>query len=323
MKIQRRRFLRLAVGAVTVPAMMRTAFALDYPTRSVRVVVGFPAGIGPDIVGRIMGQWLSDRLGQQFIVENRTGASSNIGTEFVAKAPPDGYMLLVATSTNAVNASTYKHLNFNFVRDLTPVGFIGSVPFVMVVPSSFPAKTVPEFIAYAKASPGKINMASQGNGTSPHVAGELFKIMSGVDLTHVPYRGNSIPDLLAGQVQVYFSPMSQVIQYIRDGQLHALAVTTAVAAEALPNVPTLREYVPGYTASGWYGVCAPTGTPANIIDKLNKELSAGSADPSVRARLIPLGVDPKAMTPAEFGTFIAEETDKWAKVVAFANITAD
>jgi tripartite-type tricarboxylate transporter receptor subunit TctC len=319
----RRQFLHLAAGAAALPAASQFAFALDYPTRPVRVVVGFPAGIGPDIAGRLIGQWLSERLGQQFVIDNRTGAAGNIATEIVAKASPDGYTLLVAVSSNAVNAALYKNVNFNFARDLVPVAFIGSTPFVMVVTPSFPAKTLPEFITYAKANPGKINMASQGIGTTPHVSGEMLKMMSGIDLVHVPYRGNLVTDLLAGQVQVYFGPMPQVIGYVRSGQLRALGVTTSTRSDALPDVPTLGEFVPGYEASGWYGVCAPTRTPPDIIDKLNKEISAADADPGLQARLLTIGVVPKAMTPAEFGKFIADETEKWAKVIKFANIKPD
>jgi tripartite-type tricarboxylate transporter receptor subunit TctC len=319
----RRQFLHLAAGAAALPAASQFAFALDYPTRPVRVVVGFPAGIGPDIAGRLIGQWLSERLGQQFVIDNRTGAAGNIATEIVAKASPDGYTLLVAVSSNAVNAALYKNVNFNFARDLVPVAFIGSTPFVMVVTPSFPAKTLPEFITYAKANPGKINMASQGIGTAPHVSGEMLKMMSGIDLVHVPYRGNLVTDLLAGQVQVYFGPMPQVIGYVRSGQLRALGVTTSTRSDALPDVPTLGEFVPGYEASGWYGVCAPTRTPPDIIDKLNKEISAADADPGLQARLLTIGVVPKAMTPAEFGKFIADETEKWAKVIKFANIKPD
>lgn len=323
MELRRRQLLHLAAGAAAFPALARKAFALDYPTRPVHVIVGFPAGIGPDITGRLMGQWLSDRLGQQFIVDNRPGAASNIGTEIVAKAARDGYTLLVAVSTNSINATLYKNVNFNFTRDLVPVGFIGATPLVMVVTLSLPVKTVPEFIAYAKANPGKINMASQGVGTSPHVAGEMVKMMTGIDLVHVPYRTNVVPDLLSGQVQVYFSPMPQVIEYVKDNRLRALAVTTAARADALPDVPTLMEFVPGYEASGWYGICAPTGTPAGIIDRLNKGISAGDADPTLKARLIAVGVVPKAMTQAEFGKFIADEIDKWAKVIKFADIKAE
>jgi tripartite-type tricarboxylate transporter receptor subunit TctC len=323
MKFPRRDILRLAAGAVALPLTPGAAWALDYPTRPVRVIVGFPAGIGPDITGRLLSQWLSDHLGQQFIVDNRPGASSNIATEMVAKATPDGYTLLVTVSTNAINATFYKNLNFDFTKDIAPIGFIGATPFVMVVPPSFPAKTVPEFIAYAKANPGKINMASQGVGTSPHITGELLMMLTGIDLVHVPYRGNVVPDLLAGQVQLYFSPLPQVIQYVRNGGLRGLAVTSKTRSDALPDVPALAEFVPGYEASGWYGISAPTGTPAEIIDKLNHEMNAGLADPGVRAKLIAVGVVPQPMTPAEFKTFIATEIDKWAKVVKFADIKAE
>jgi tripartite-type tricarboxylate transporter receptor subunit TctC len=323
MTFQRRHFLSLVAGAAALPIASRAARALDYPTRPVRVIVGFPAGIGPDITGRLMSQWLSDHLGQQFIVDNRPGASSNIGTELVAKAPPDGYTLLVTASTNAINATFYKNLAFDFVKSLTPVGFIGATPFVMVVPPSFPAKTVPEFIAYAKANPGKINLASQGVGTSPHVAGEMLMMLTDIKLVHVPYRGNLVPDLLSGQVHLYFSPLPQVIQYVRDGRLRALAVTSAKRTDALPDVPALAEFVPGYEASGWYGMSAPAGTPAEIIAKLNKEMNAGLADPAVKGKLLAIGVVPNPMTPDEFRKFTGDEIDKWAKVVKFANIKAD
>jgi tripartite-type tricarboxylate transporter receptor subunit TctC len=323
MKFRRRDFLRFTAGAAALPAVPGAAWALDYPTRPVRVIVGFPAGIGPDITGRLMSQWLSDHLGQQFIVDNRPGASSNIATEMVAKATPDGYTLLVTVSTNAINATFYKNLNFDFTKDTMPVGFIGATPFVMVVPPSFPAKTFAEFIAYAKANPGKINMASQGVGTSPHVAGEMLMMLTGIDLVHVPYRGNLVSDLISGQVQLYFSPLPQVIGYIRDGRLRALAVTSTTRSEALPDVPALADFVPDYEASGWYGISAPAGTPAEIIDKLNKEMNAGLADPGVNAKLLAIGVVPKPMTPGEFGKFIDAEIDKWAKVVKFANIKAE
>ncbi len=323
MKFPRRDFLRLATGAAALSIAPRMARALDYPTRTVRVIVGFPAGIGPDITGRLMSQWLSDHLGQQFIVDNRPGASSNIATEMVAKAAPDGYTLLVTVSTNAINATFYKTLNFDFTKDIVPVGFIGATPFVMVVTPSLPAKTVPEFIAYAKANPGKINMASQGVGTSPHVAGEMLMMLTGINLVHVPYRSNLVPDLLSGQVQLYFSPLPQVIQYVRDGRLRALAVTSAARTDALPDVPALAEFVPGFEASGWYGISAPAGTPTDIIDMLNKQMNAGLADPGLKAKLVAIGVVPKPMTPAEFGKFIAAEIDKWAKVVKFADIKAE
>jgi tripartite-type tricarboxylate transporter receptor subunit TctC len=323
MKLPLRKFLHLAVGAAALPVVSRIASAQTYPTRPVHIVVPYPAGGAPDIIGRLVGQWLSERLGQQFIIDNRPGAASNIGTETVAKARPDGYTLLIAVSTNAVNASIYTNLNFNFVRDLTPVAGVGRTPFVMAFTPSFPAKTFPEFIAYAKANPGKINMASQGIGTTPHVCGELLEMMTGIDLIHVPYRGNLMPDLLAGQVQFYFSPMAAAIEYVRDGRLRALAVTTAARSEALPDIPTVGEFVPGYEASGWYGICAPTDTPAAIIDKLSPEIIAGVADPNLKARLLALGVEPRAMTPAEFGKFISAETEKWAKVIKFANIKAE
>jgi tripartite-type tricarboxylate transporter receptor subunit TctC len=323
MKLPRRHFLCLAAGAAALPIIPAAAWALDYPTRTVRVMVGFPAGIGPDITGRLMSQWFSDHLGQQFIVDNRPGAASNIATEIAAKAKPDGYTLLVTVSTTAINATFYKNLNFDFTKDMMPVGFIGATPLVMVVTPSLPAKTFPEFIAYAKANPGKINMGSQGVGSSPHVAGELLSMSTGINLVHVPYRGNLVPDLLSGQVQLFFGPLPQVIQFIRDGRLRALAVTSAGRAAALPDVPTLAEFVPGYEASGWYGISVPTGTPAEIIDKLNKEMNACLADPAMNAKLVAIGVIPKPMSPGEFGKFIADEIDKWAKVVKFANIKAE
>jgi tripartite-type tricarboxylate transporter receptor subunit TctC len=323
MTLPRRHFLGLVAGAATLPIAPYAAWALDYPTRPVRVIVGFPAGIGPDITGRLMSQWLSDHLGQQFVVDNRPGASSNIGTELAAKAAPDGYTLLVTVSTNAINATFYKNLAFEFTKDLVPVAFIGATPFVMVVPPSFPAKTVPEFIAYAKANPGKVNLASQGVGTSPHVAGEMLMMLTDIKLVHVPYRVNLVPDLLSGQVHIYFSPLPQVIQFVRDGRLRALAVTSAKRTEALPDVPALAEFVAGYEASGWYGMSTPANTPAEIIDKLNKEMNAGLDDPTVNGKLLAIGVEPKPMTPAEFGKFTAEEIDKWAKVVKFANIKAE
>ena len=322
MHLLRREFLQLAVATAALDASS-LAHAADYPSRPVRVIVGFPAGIGPDITGRLISQWWSDHLGQQFIVDNRPGASSNIGTEMVAKAAPDGYTLLVTVSTNAINATFYQNVNFDFRKDIVPVGFIGATPFVLVVTPSFPAKSVPEFIAYAKANPDKINMASQGVGTSPHVVGELLMMMTGVKLVHVPYRGNVVPDLMSGQVQMYFSPLPQVIEFVRDGRLRALAVTTAARSEALPDVPTLAEFVPGYEAAGWYGIGAPTGTPADIIDKLNKEMNAGLADPGVKSKLLAIGVVPNPMTPAQFGKFISSEIDKWAKVIKFADIKAE
>jgi tripartite-type tricarboxylate transporter receptor subunit TctC len=323
MKLPRRRFLHLAAAAAALPAFSRTASALDYPTRPVHIVVGYPPGISPDIIARLMGQWLSDRLGQQFVIDNRPGAANNIGTEIVARAQPDGYTLLIAVSGNAINATLYQNLNFNFARDIVPVASIGATPFVITVNPAFPAKTVPELIAYAKANPGKINVATAGVGTGPHVAGELFKMMTGVDLLHVPYRGNYMSDLLGGQVQLAFTPIAQSIEYIRDGKLHAVAVTTATRSDALPDVPAVGELVPGYAASGWYGICAPKDTPAAIIEKLNTEITAGVTDANMKARFLRLGVEPRSMTSGEFGKFIADETEKWAKVIKFAAMKAD
>ena len=300
--------------------MSRVAWAQTYPTRPVRLIVGVAAGGGTDIVARLISQWLSERLGQQFIVENRPGAGSNIATEVVVRAPPDGYTLLTVGAPAAINATLYyDKLNFNFIRDIAPVAGIMRGPLVMLVNPSFPAKTVPEFIAYAKANPGKINMASGGNGTTPHVTGELFKMMTGVDMVHVPYRGAgpAITDLLGGQVQVLFD---NPIEHIRAGRLRALAVTTTTRSEALPDIPTLGEFVPGYDASGWFGIGAPKDTPVQIIDRLNREINACLADPRMKARLTDLGGIVLSGSPADFGKHIAEETEKWAKVIKFAGI---
>ena len=323
MKFPRRQFLHLAAGAAALPAMSAIAFALDYPSRPVRFVVGFPAGSATDIVARLIAQSLSGRLGQQFIVDDRPGAGSNLAAEVVVRAEPDGYTLLQVASPNAINATLYDNLSFNFIRDIAPVASFGRSPFVMVVNPSFPARTVAEFIAYAKANPGKINMASSGNGSSAHVFGELFKAMAGVDLVHVPYRGSIFPDLLGGQVQVTFNPIPAVIGYIRAGELRALAVTSAARSEALPDIPTVGDFVPGYEASGFEGVGAPRNTPAEIVDKLNKEMNAVLADPKTKARLADLGDVSTSMTPDEFGKFIADETEKWAKVIRAANIKAE
>ena len=303
--------------------MSRIAWAETYPTRPVRVIVGQPAGTAADIIARLLGQWLSERLGQPFIVENRPGAGSNIGTEAVAHSPPDGYTLLLVLATNAINATLYENLNFNFIRDIAPVASIGGIPFVMVVNPSLPDKTVPEFHAYDKANPGKINMASPGNGTAPHVYGELFKAMAGVDLVHVPYRSNPLPDLLAGQVQVYFTAIPSSIGYIRTGALSALAVTTATRSELLPDIPTVGEFVLGYEASAWQGVGVPKNTPTEIIEKLNKGINAGLADANMKARLADLGAVPTPMTLSEFGKFIADETEKWGEVIQTAGIKAE
>jgi len=316
----RRQFLHLAAGAAAFPAVSRVAWAQVYPSRPARIVVPFPAGGGPDIIARLMGQGLSERLGQQFVIENRPGAASNIGTEIVVKAPPDGYTLLMVVATNTINATLYTNLNFNLIRDIAPVASIAGTSYGMLVNQSFPAKTVPEFIAYAKTNPGKINMASAGTGSGPHVVGELFKMMTGVDLIHIPYRGSYWPDLLAGQVQVAFAPMPSSTGYIQAGTLRALAVTSAMRSEALPNIPTVGEFVPEYEALGWYGLGAPKDTPAAIIDKLNHEINAALADPTMKGRLLALGAEPMPMTPADFGKFMSHETAKWAKVFKFAGI---
>ena len=320
MKLPRRQFLHLAVGAVALPAVSRFAWADTYPSRPVRFVVGFPAGNASDILARLTGQWLSERLAQNFVIDNRPGAGGSIGTEVVVVAPPDGYTLLLVVASHAMNAALYEKLNFNFIRDIAPVASICGNPYVMVVTPSFPAKTIPEFIAYAKSNPGKINMASAGIGGPTHVFGELFKAATGVDLVHVPYRSSFVPDLLVGQVQVVFAPITHLIAHIRSGKLRPLAVTTATRSEALPDIPTVAEFVPGYDAIGWYGIGAPKRTPAEIIDKLNKETNATLADPEFRSRLADLGAVPMSMAPAEFGKFIAEETEKWGKVIRLANI---
>ena len=325
MKLPRRQFIRLATGAVALPAIPRLASAQSYPSRPVRLIVGFPAGGSADIVARLIGQSLSERLGQPFIIENRPGAGSNIGTETVVRAPPDGYTLLMVSAANVTNATLYDNLNFNFIRDIAPVAFMDRVANVLEVNPSVPAKTVPEFIAYAKANPGKINMASGGTGSSQHVAGELFKMMAGVDLVHVPYRGvaPALTDLLAGQVQVLFDTVPASLPHIRAGKLRALAVTTAARSEALPDVPTVGDFVPGYEASSIHGIGAPRNTPADIIDRLNKEVNAALADPKFKARIADLGGIVAVGSPADFGKIIAEETEKWAKVVKFSGAKAE
>ena len=320
MKPTRRTFLHLTAGAVTLPAVSRIARAETYPTRPVHLIVAFAAGGTNDTVARSLGQALSERLGQRVIIENRTGAGSNIGTEVVVRAPPDGYMLLMAGTPNAINATLYDNLSFNFIRDIAPVAGIMRYPYIMVVNSSFPAKTVPEFIAYAKANPGKINMASAGNGTAPHIFGELFMMMTGVNMLHVAYRGNYFSDLIGGQVQAVFSPLPSTIGYIRAGTLRPLAVTTATRSDALPDIPTIGDFVPGYEASSWQGVGAPKNTPAAIIDMLNREINAVIDDPKMKARLADLGGTALSSSPADFGKLIADETEKWAKVIREANI---
>jgi tripartite-type tricarboxylate transporter receptor subunit TctC len=321
-KLSRRRFLRLAAGAAALPAVSPVARAQSYPSRPVRLLVGFAAGGPNDIIARLIGHWLSERLGQQVVVENRPGAASNIAAEALVKAPPDGYTLLLFGSTNAINTTLYENLGLNFSRDIAPVASIVRQPNVMLINPSVPARTVPEFVAYAKANPGKLNMASSGNGSSSHVSGELFKAMAGINMVHVPYRGGApaLTDLLAGQVQVYFVPIPASIEYVRTGRLRALAVTTATRSETLPEIPAVDESMPGYEASGWFGVGAPRNTPAVVIEKLNKEINAGLADPKLKARLADRGGAPLPGLPADFGNFIAVETEKWAKVIKFAGI---
>jgi tripartite-type tricarboxylate transporter receptor subunit TctC len=322
MTLPRRKFLQLAAGAAAFPAQARFAWAQSYPTRPVRLIVQVQAGSAPDIIARVIGEWLSQRLGQPIFIDNRPGASGNIGTESVIRAAPDGYTLLFCMSANAINTTLFDNLRFNFMRDMTPVALIGRIPLVLEIHPSVPAKTVPEFIAYAKANPGKINMASDGNGSVSHVAGELFKMMTGINMQHVPYRGTgpALNDLLAGQVQIMFETMSGSIGQIRAGNLRALAVTTATRSQALPDIPTVAEFVPGYEASNFHGLGAPSNTPAEIIERLNKEVNAGLADPKIKARLADLGGDVLALSPADFGKLIADETEKWGKVIRAANI---
>jgi tripartite-type tricarboxylate transporter receptor subunit TctC len=325
MKLPRRKFLHLAAGAAALAAVARIATAQSYPTRPVRLIVPFAAGGGTDITARVMGQWLSERLGQQFVIDNRPGGGTNIGTEAVVRSPADGYTLLMVGSSNATNATLYDKLNFNFIRDIAPVAGVIRGSLVMVVNPSVPAKSVPEFIAYAKANPGKLTMASAGTGATSHISGELFKMMAGVDMVHLPYRGQgpALTDLLGGQVQVYFAATVGSIEYIRTGKLRALAVTAATRSDALPDIPTVGEFVPGYEASIWFGVGAPKATPAEVIGKLNKEINAALADPKMKARLAELGGTAFVGSPADFGKFIAEETEKWGKVIRALNIKAE
>jgi tripartite-type tricarboxylate transporter receptor subunit TctC len=322
MKLPRRKFLHLVAGAAALPAVSRVAMAQTYPTQPVRIIVSFGPGGAPDIIARLVGQSLSERLGHSFIVENRPGASGNIATEAVVRAAPDGYALLVVGTWNAINATLYANLNFNFIRDIAPVASIGTVPYVMVVNPAFPAKTVPEFIAYAKANPGKLTMASPGIGTTPHLVGELFMFMTGIDMVHVPYRSSApaLTDLLGGQVQMTFGPLPSTIEYVRAGNLRALGVTTETRLKILPEIPTVGEFVPGYEGSGRYGVGAPKNTPAEIIEKLNREINAGLADAKMQARFADLGVEPTPMTPGEFGKLLVDETEKWGKVIRVAHI---
>jgi tripartite-type tricarboxylate transporter receptor subunit TctC len=322
-KLPRRHFLHLATGAAALPAASRIARAQTYPTRPVHIIVGFPAGITPDITARLMGQWLSERLGQQFVIENRPGAGSNIGAEAAVRSPPDGYTLLLVATANVINTSLYDKLSFNLIRDIAPVAGIIRLPNIMVINPSVPAKTVPEFIAYAKANPSRINMASGGSGTTPHLTGELFKMMTGVDMVHVPYRGNPLPDLIGGQVQVSFAALPEAIEYIRAGKLRALAVTTATRSEALPDIPTMNDFVPGYEASSWNGIGAPKNTPVEIVSRLNEQINVVLADPTLRARFADLGGAVLPGSPTDFSKLIADETEKWGKVIRAANIKAE
>jgi tripartite-type tricarboxylate transporter receptor subunit TctC len=325
MKLPRRQFLHLVAGGAALPVVSRFASAQTYPTRPVRIIVGFAAGGAPDILGRLLGQWLSERLGQPFVVENRTGAGGNIATEAVVQAPADGHTLLLTSMGNAVNAALYDKLNYNFLCDILPVAGISREPLAMEVHPSFPAKTVSELIAYAKANPGKINYASAGTGSSLHMAGELFKLMAGVELVHVPYRGSppALTDLLGGQVQLMFCPLPPSVEYVRSGRLRALAVTTAVRSQVLPDIPVVADFVPGYEASAWYGIGAPKSTPAEIVNKLNSEINAGLADPKLKARLMELGSVVFAGSPSDFEKHLTEETEKWGKVIRAANIKAE
>jgi tripartite-type tricarboxylate transporter receptor subunit TctC len=325
LKLPRRNFLYLAANAAALPAVSRIARAQAWPTRPVRIVVGFAPGGPGDIVARLMGQWLSERLGQPFIIENRTGAATNIAAEAVVRAPADGYTVLFVTTTNAINATLYEKLSFNLGRDIVPVASLIRAPSVLEVNPSVPARTVPEFIAYAKANPGKLTMASAGIGTPSHVFGELFKFMTGVNLVHVPYRGAApaLADLLAGQVQVLFDPMPNPIEYIKAGKVRPLAITSATRSEVLPDLPTMGEFVPGYEASFIFGIGAPKNTPAEIVDKLNKEINAALADPKTKVRLADMGGAVFSGSPAEFGKLLADETEKWAKVIKFAGIKAE
>jgi len=324
MKFQRRQFLHLAAGAAALPAMSRIARAQTYPSRPVHWIVGFPPGGATDIIARLMGQWLSERFGQPFLIENRPGNVTNIATEAVVRAPSDGYTLLLATSPNATNATLYPNLDFNFIRDIAPVASIGRIASIMQVNPSFPATTVDEFVTYAKANPGKISYGSTGNGTTGHMSGELFKMMTGVNMVHVPYPNapSALADLIAGKVQVMFDPIATSIEHIRAGELRPLAVTTSVRSATLPDIPALSDFLPGYESSAWFGFGAPSGTPIQIIERLNKEINAGLADAKVKARLADLGVTVVAGAPADFGKFIADETEKWGKVVKFAGIKA-
>lgn len=320
----RRRFLHLAAGAAVLPAMPRLASAQPYPTRPVRIIVGFPAGGAADIAARLVGQWLSERLDQPCVIENRAGAGGNIGTEAVVRAPADGHTLLMVNPPNAINATLYEQLNFNFLRDIVPVGSIYRQPYVLEVSPSLPIETVPDLIAYARANPGKLNMASSGIGSGSHVTGELFKMMAGIDMIHVPYRGGApaLADLIGGQVQVTFDLMNASIGHIRAGQVRPLAVTTTMRSETLPDVPSLGDFVPGYEASSWSGIGAPKNTPAEIVERLSKEIIAGLSDPKFNKRVADIGATVFSLSPVAFGKLLADETEKWSRVIKFAGIKA-
>jgi tripartite-type tricarboxylate transporter receptor subunit TctC len=325
MALPRRRFLQFAAAAVAAPAVARSAFAQGYPTRSVRLIIGYTPGGSADITARLMGQWLTERMGQPFVVESRPGGGTNIATEAVVRAAPDGYTLLLVAPANAINATLYEKLNYDFIRDTTPIAGLIRFPNVMEVNPAVPAKSVPEFIAYAKANPGKINYASSGNGSTIHMSAELFKMMAGVDLVHVPYRGGApaLTDMLAGQVQVMFDNLPTSLEHIRAGKLRPLAITSTTRAALLPDLPTVADFVPGYESSAWYGVGAPKGTPAEIVDRLNREINAILADPKAKARVAEMGATLITGSPADFGRLVADETEKWGKVVKFADARAD
>jgi tripartite-type tricarboxylate transporter receptor subunit TctC len=323
LKLLRRSFLQLAAAAAALPTLTRRATADNYPTRPVHMIVGFPPGSAPDIIARLAGQWLSERLGQQFVIENRPGAGSNIGTEAVVRAEPDGYTILADVLSNVLNVSLYQNLHFNFISDIAPVSTVANAPYVVLVTNSLPTTTLPEFIAYARANPGTVNMASGGNGTSSHIFGALFMMMAGVSLVHVPYRTNYMTDLISGQVQFVVNPIPQSMEFVKAGKVRALAVTTRARLAALPDLPTVTEFVPGYEAVGWYGVGAPKDTPADVIGKLNAALTAALGEPESKARLADLGVEPMPMTPIQFAKLIASENDKWGKVIRDASIRLD
>ena len=323
MKLPRLQFLHLAAGAAALPFAPYIARADAYPSRPVQMIVGFPPGAAPDIIARLSAQWLGERLGQNFVVENRPGAGSNIGTEVVVRAQPDGYTILADVLSSVLNTSLYQNLSFNFLRDIAPVATVANAPYIVLVTPSLPAKTIPEFIAYAKANPGKINMASGGIGTASHIFGVLFMTMAGVDLVHVPYRTNYMPDLISGQVQCVINPMPQSMEFVKAGRVRALAVTTKDPLAALPDLPTVNQFVPGYEAIGWYGVGAPKDTPHDIIDKLNATINAALQEPTPKARLADLGVEPMRKTPAEVGQFLAAENEKWGGVIRAAKIKLD